>query len=211
MPKFSSATAGSNGRVVTAGRDIVFVRHGETDWNRERRVQGSQGPALSEAGRDQAKGLARLLWEVPLAAVYTSALPRAAETAAYVAGPHSVNIHVDPRLNEIHHGAWEGLSEEELPDLQLYRRWREDPSCCTLPGAEPLEEVHRRAVEAMREIVARHPEQEKGLIAVVSHQVVLALLKCYVLDRPWSQIRKNALGVGSYEVLTVGEGFTPRA
>ena len=139
-------TAVSEARTTTAGRDIVFVRHGETDWNRERRVQGSEGPALNDAGRDQAKALARSLWEVPLAAVYTSALPRAKETAAYVAGPHSLNIHVDPRLNEIHHGAWEGLSEEELPDLALYRRWREDPTCCVLPGAEPLEAVHERAV-----------------------------------------------------------------
>jgi len=210
MPKSSSATAGSDARVVTAGRDIVFVRHGETDWNRERRVQGSQGPALSDAGKDQAKGLARLLWEVPLATVYTSSLPRAKETAAYVAGPHSVHIHVDERLNEIHHGEWEGMAEEELPDLPLYLRWRADPTCCTLPGAEPLEAVHRRALAAMRDIVARHPEPE-GLVAVVSHQVVLALLKCYVLDRPWSDLRKNALGVASYEVLTVGEGFTPRA
>jgi len=210
MPRFSAATAGSDRQAVTAGRDIVFVRHGETDWNRERRVQGSQGPALNDAGRDQAKGLARLLWEVPLGAVYTSALARAKETAAYVAGPHSVHIHVDPRLNEIHHGEWEGLSEEELPDLALYRRWREDPTCCTLPGAEPLEAVQERAVAAMREIVGRHQEED-GLIAVVSHQVVLALLKCYVLDKPWSQIRRLALGVASYEVLTVGEGFTPRA
>jgi len=202
-------TAASEARPTTAGRDIVFVRHGETDWNREKRVQGSEGPPLNAAGRDQAKGLARLLWEVPLAAIYCSTLPRAKETAAYVAGPHSLNIHVDPRLNEIHHGAWEGLAETELPDLGLYRRWREDPTCCTLPGAETLEAVHARAVEAMKEIVARHPDDE-GLVAVVSHQVVLALLKCYVLDRPWSQIRKIALGVASYEVLTVGEGFTPR-
>jgi broad specificity phosphatase PhoE len=195
---------------MTAGRDIVFVRHGETDWNRERRVQGSEGPPLNDAGRDQAKGLARLLWEVPLAAVYTSTLARAKETAAYVAGPHSLNIHPDPRLNEIHHGEWEGLSEDELPDLALYLRWREDPTCCTLPGAESLEAVHARAVAAMKEILARHAESD-GLIAVVSHQVVLALLKCYVLDKPWSQIRRHALSVASYEVLTVGEGFTPRA
>ena len=195
---------------MTAGRDIVFVRHGETDWNRQRRVQGSQGPALNDAGREQAKGLARLLWEVPLQAVYSSTLPRAIETAGYVGGPHGLGPTPDPRLNEIHHGAWEGLAEAELPDFELYRRWREDPTCCTLPGAEPLEAVHERAVAAMRDILARHEEQN-GLIAVVSHQVVLALLKCYVLDRPWSQIRRNALSVASYEVLTVGEGFTPRA
>ena len=191
------------------GRDIVFVRHGETDWNRERRVQGSLGPALSDAGREQAKGLARLLWEVPLATVYTSALPRAKETAGYVASPHSINIHVDPRLNEIHHGDWEGMAESDLPDLDLYLKWRADPTSATLPGAEPLEAVHERAVAAMRDILAKHQEGD-GLVAVVSHQVVLALLKCYIQDRPWSDLRRHALSVASYEVVTVGEGFTPR-
>jgi broad specificity phosphatase PhoE len=194
---------------LTAGRDIVLVRHGETDWNREKRVQGSLGASINDAGREQAKGLARLLWEVPLQAVYSSTLPRAVETASYVAGPHSLSVITDPRLNEIHHGEWEGLAEAELPDPERYRRWREDPTSCDLPGAEPLQAVHDRGVAAMREIVGRHREGE-GLVAVVSHQIVLALLKCYILDRPWSQVRRHALSVASYEVLTAGEGFTPR-
>ena len=190
-------------------RDFVFVRHGETDWNRERRVQGREGASLNEAGREQAKALARQLWEVPLQAIYSSELPRAIETASYVAGPHSVGVRTDARLNEIDHGDWEGLAESDLPDLDLYLRWREDPSSCTLPGAEPLAAVRDRAVAAMREIAERHPA-DVGLVAVVSHQVVLALLKCYVLDRPPSQIRRHALSVASYEVLTAGDGFTPR-
>ena len=190
-------------------RDIVFVRHGETDWNREKRLQGSTGAPINDAGREQAKGLARLLWEVPFAAIYSSTLPRALETASYVAGPHRVSVIPDPRLNEIHHGDWEGLSESELPDIDLYRRWREDPTSVSLPGAEPLADVRDRAVEAMREIAARHPAPE-GLVAVVSHQIVLAVLKCHILDRPWSQIRRLALGVASYEVLTTGDGFAPR-
>ena len=200
--------AGSSPPVVTT-RDFVFVRHGETDWNREKRVQGSKGAPMNEAGHEQAKGLARQLWEVPIQAVYSSALPRAVETASYIAGPHRVNVITDPRLNEIHHGGWEGLSESELPDLDLYRRWRDDPTSCMLPGGEPLAAVHDRAVHAMREIAGRHPAAD-GLVAVVSHQIVLALLKCHILDRPWSQIRRLALGVASYEVLTTGEGFAPR-
>jgi broad specificity phosphatase PhoE len=198
----SSATA-------SLTRDFVFVRHGETDWNREKRIQGSQGAPMSPAGHEQAKGLARVLWEVPISAVYSSALPRAVETASYVAGPHRVSVTTDPRLNEIHHGDWEGLAESELPDLELYRKWREDPTSVTLPGAEPLAAVHDRAVAAMREIAARHPASE-GLVAVVSHQIVIAVLKCHILDRPWNQIRRIALGVASYEVLTTGEGFAPR-
>ena len=196
-------------RTLSGEQDIVFVRHGETDWNQERRVQGSLGASINDAGREQARALARALWEVPLQAVYSSTLARAIETASYLAGPHSLNVATDARLNEIHHGDWEGIPEAEIPDLALYRRWREDPTSSTLPGAESLESVHERAVSAMKEIVARH-NPEQGLIAVVSHQVVLALLKCYILDRPWSQIRRHALGVASYDVLTVGHGFTPR-
>lgn len=195
---------------TTRGRDIVFVRHGETDWNREKRLQGSTGAPINDAGREQAKGLARLLWEVPLQAIYSSELPRALETASYVAGPHGLHVHTDSRLNEIHHGEWEGKFEADLPDPDRYLRWRQDPSSVDLPGIEPLQSVHDRAVAAMKEILARHHEEQKGLVAVVSHQIVLALLKCYVLDRPWSQIRKHALSVASYEVITVGEGFTPR-
>ena len=194
---------------MSAGRDIVFVRHGETDWNRERRVQGSLGASINDVGREQARGLSRLLWEVPLQAVYSSELPRAVETASYVAGPHALGVVTDPRLNEIHHGDWEGMLESELPDLPLYLRWRDDPTSVTLPGGEPLQAVHERAVAAMRDILSRHQENE-GLVAVVSHQVVLALLKCYLLDRPWSQLRRHALGVASYEILTAGEAFTPR-
>jgi broad specificity phosphatase PhoE len=194
---------------VTPSRDFVFVRHGKTDWNHERRVQGSLGASLNGEGIDQSKALARQLWEVPLQAVYSSALPRAIETASYVAGPHGVSVQTDERLNEIHHGDWEGMAEAELPDQDLYRRWREDPSSCTLPGGESLDSVSRRAIEAMREIAARHAPDE-GLVAVVSHQIVLALLKCYILDRPVRQLRGLALPVASYEVLTVGEGFTPR-
>lgn len=193
----------------TEARDFVFVRHGETDWNRERRVQGSQGASLNAAGHEQAKALARLLWEVPLQAVYSSTLPRAIETASYVAGPHGVGVVTDPRLNEIHHGEWEGVAEADLPDPDLYQRWREDPSSCSPPGGESLAAVRDRALAAMREIAARHRPGE-GLVAVVSHQIVLALLKCYILDRPLSQVRRNALPVASYEVITAGEGFAPR-
>ena len=191
-------------------RDIVFIRHGETDWNRGKRLQGSTGGPINDAGREQAKGLARLLWEVPFAAIYSSALPRAIETASYVAGPHNLSITTDARLNEMHHGEWEGMFEADLPEPDLYRRWREDPTSVEVPGMETLQQVQDRSVAAMRDIVSRHPSDEAGLLGIVSHQMVLGVLKCYVLDRPWSQLRKHALSVASYEVLTVGEGFTPR-
>jgi broad specificity phosphatase PhoE len=190
-------------------RDFVLIRHGETDWNRGRRVQGREGAPLNAAGHEQSKALARQLWEAPFQAVYSSALPRAVETASYVAGPHGVSVVTDPRLNEIDHGEWEGVAEADLPDPDLYRRWREDPSSCTPPGGESLLAVRDRAVAALRDIAGRHPS-EGGLVGIVSHQIVLAVLKCYVLDRPLSQIRKHALSVASYDVITTGEGFSPR-
>src|SRR5256884_9347317 len=161
--------AGSSLAPATATRDFIFVRHGETDWNREKRIQGSKGAPMNPAGHEEPKGRARARWEVPIQAVYSSAMPRAVETASYVAGPHRVNVAIDPRLNEIHHGEWEGLAESELPDLALYRKWREDPTAVTLPGAQPLAPVHAPALAPMRPIAPKHPASE-GLVPVAADQ-----------------------------------------
>src|SRR2546425_10746175 len=102
----------------------------------------------------------RVLWEVPIQAVYSSALPRAIETASYVAGPHRVNVVTDPRLNEIHHGEGEGLSESELPDLDLYRRGGRDSAARPVPGGRPPAAGPPPGAPRLRRIPARAPARD---------------------------------------------------
>jgi broad specificity phosphatase PhoE len=90
------------------------VRHGETDWNRERRWQGQADPPLNERGRGQARELATRLDGTVLDAIYASDLARARETAEILAAAKGVSVTVDPALREIDVGEWSGLTTAEL-------------------------------------------------------------------------------------------------
>ena len=93
---------------------LYIVRHGETVWNREGRIQGHTDVGLSERGRQQARLLARRLNSVPLDAAYASDLSRASDTAAAILQDRDVPFYPTPRLREYHKGAFEGLTEAEL-------------------------------------------------------------------------------------------------
>src|SRR5437762_5332003 len=103
---------------------LLLVRHGETDWNRDGRWQGGSDTSLNDVGREQARALADQL-DGDIAAVYSSDLARARETAEIVAAKLDLAVQIDPRLRERGFGSWEGLTmteiEERLADAQ--RRW----------------------------------------------------------------------------------------
>jgi broad specificity phosphatase PhoE len=99
---------------LAAVTTVLLARHGETDWNREQRWQGHADPGLNENGRRQAEELAARLADVELAAVYSSDLARALETAEVIARAKGVDVVADPRLREIDVGEWSGLTTDEI-------------------------------------------------------------------------------------------------
>ena len=135
---------------------LYLARHGETDWNRELRVQGSSDIALNELGRRQAQALAQELEHVELDAIYSSDLSRARETAAAVAALHGLEIRLDPRLRERAFGSWEGLTREEIHALPEGSRH----------DGESDEEVRERVLEAIQAIADAHPGED---VLVVAH------------------------------------------
>ena len=95
---------------------LLLARHGETDWNREFRIQGSSDIELNELGRKQAHALAQELEHVELDAIYSSDLSRARATAEAVAASHGLEVRLDPRLRERSFGSWEGLTREDIDE-----------------------------------------------------------------------------------------------
>src|SRR4051812_19585817 len=93
---------------------ILLARHGETVFNIEGRWQGQADSPLTERGRAQARELGRALASEPIAAVYSSDLGRAADTARAVAEPHGLKVITDERLREIHVGEWTGKGRAEI-------------------------------------------------------------------------------------------------
>jgi broad specificity phosphatase PhoE len=140
---------------------ILFARHGETDWNRERRVQGHTDRPLNETGREQAAALADELESVRVDAVYASDLARAQETAQIVAERLGLPITTLSELREKHFGTWEGLTDEEVlvrfPHARERGPWGD---------GETSEAMSERVVTAVRRIAREHPD---GQVLVVSH------------------------------------------
>jgi len=137
---------------------IIAVRHGETSWNVDGRIQGHRDIALNGTGRWQARQLAMALASEPPAAVYSSDLRRAIETAAEIAHRTHLSAVADPRLRERCFGRYEGRTfaqvEQESPEHAL--RWRRRDPEYAPPGGESLNSLRDRIAGTIDDLAARH-------------------------------------------------------
>jgi probable phosphoglycerate mutase len=145
---------------------ILLARHGETDWNHEGRFQGHADPALNATGRAQAAELAAELEAVELAAVYSSPLERALETAEVVAAEHGLQPVAVDALREVDVGSWEGLTRAEVEARfpEQFAGWLDYDQGWA--DGESYEEMARRVVAALLELAGAH---EGERILAVTH------------------------------------------
>lgn len=156
---------------------LLFIRHGETDWNNEGRVQGHTDTLLNATGVVQAHRLAARLAGEKLDAVYASPLARAFVTATIVAQKCRLAPIADERLKEKRLGVFEGLTlaemEQQYPDF--YRQWRESKAHhVLLPGEESPAEFHQRAQTFLADLRAQYPNGAR--LAIVSHGGTIGML-----------------------------------
>jgi broad specificity phosphatase PhoE len=156
---------------------VYLVRHGETSYNVERRFQGQLDVPLSETGLMQARAVAEWLAGQPVrfAAVYSSDLRRAFDTASIVAKRLGLVAERARALREIHVGEWQGLGGDEIEERfpgQL-QTWSDEPHLFTMPGGESLRDVQARMLAWYEEAVAKHRGEA---IIIVSHGVALSTL-----------------------------------
>jgi probable phosphoglycerate mutase len=161
---------------------ILLARHGETDWNVERRFQGWADPPLNARGREQARRLAAEVVAGPLvAAVYASDLRRASETAEIVARELGLEVELTPALREIDVGELTGLTVEEID--ASFPGWRErmDERGDAWNRGEPVEQMSRRVLAALARIEQAH-EGERVLVVAHGGTVRAALAAADGLD-----------------------------
>jgi alpha-ribazole phosphatase len=160
-----------------AATRVVLVRHAETEESARGRCYGRLDVLLSPRGLRQAQALADALAGLPLAAVYSSPLARALDTAWPLAAARALEPTVLEALAELDFGDVEGLTYDEIeagrPDL--FHAWMDDPATVRFPGGESLADLRARVLPALEQIRARH---EREAVAVVAHggvvRVVLA-------------------------------------
>ena len=154
--------------------DVFAVRHGETAWNVEGRIQGTADSALTDRGVAQARAVARRLARERLDAIYSSDLGRARDTALHLAAEARLEVRLDAGLRERAYGVLEGKTWDEIVagDAESVRRLREDPDW-VVPGGESLAQFHERVTSALERILGR---AHGSAIAVVTHGGVLGIL-----------------------------------
>ncbi len=142
---------------------LLLVRHGETDWNAEGKLQGHTDRPLNDYGRRQARALAERLAGEEIEAVYASDLSRARETAEILGAQLGLPVAVDPDLREKNWGNWEGLTADERLRIEY--------------EGESSEDHRSRTLRAVERIVERHPA---GRVVVVTHGGSLRRLQAAV-------------------------------
>ena len=151
---------------------LYIIRHGQTDWNIAKKIQGRQDIPLNERGHFQAQCLRKAMENRPITAVFSSPQIRAMETAIAVASPAGVPVIPVRDLMEINYGVWEGKTEEELlrDDRALYEAWWSHPAETAPPEGESINQVNERCRQAWKEI----KPQLTGDAAIVAHGGLLA-------------------------------------
>lgn len=176
---------------------IYVVRHGQTDWNKEGRIQGGTDNPLNSTGLEQAATLGRTLADVKIDAVYSSSHQRARQTAAVLEGRAPV-VAMD-ELRERFFGKFEGANDKDPAVLADWNKrrftWADD-----MEGGESLESQARRAEAALKSIRERH--KEGGTLVIVGHGGINPLLVSLLLGVP-PQEGAGAINQGNDEVYRV--------
>ena len=151
---------------------LILIRHGETLWNTERRMQGQLDSPLTERGLWQAQRLGERMKSQAFAALYSSDLPRARRTAECIAEVTGHAVIADERLRERHFGIFEGLNRAEMQrcDAEVHARFLARDPEFAVPGGESPVAFLARVRAALEDIAARHAGDT---IAVVTHGLVL--------------------------------------
>lgn len=184
--------------IFPARSDLWLVRHGQTDWNLAGRWQGQspRAPGLNEAGREQALALRSQLAGKQFAAIYSSDLLRARQTAELLAEPLGLPVNLDPRLREMDLGDWEGLLSNEIsarfPQLLLERDC--NPIHTSAPRGENPGCVAERTASALDDIVMNHCGEP---VLIVAHGISLAAVLCLARGIPLEHIYEHVPGNAS--------------
>jgi probable phosphoglycerate mutase len=160
---------------------LILVRHGETEWNRVERFRGRADVPLNAAGLAQAEATAQRIartWQP--AAIFSSPLSRAVQTAEAIARHYDLTVEPQPDLIDIDFGHWQGLSPEQVRERwpQLLEDWYTAPHTAKFPGGETLAQLRVRAMAAVSALIECHRGQTIVLVGhtVLNRVLLLAML-----------------------------------
>ena len=162
---------------------VIFIRHGQTEWNVTGRYQGQSDVKLTEEGRKQAEKLADNFPVAKVDAIYASDLCRAMVTAETIAKKFGLKVQAEPAFRELSFGDWEGLTYQQIVDKweEAMANFLQHPDILEIPGGESFPAVQQRAMKRLNELIEKHDGQT---IVVVAHGAVLRTMLTAALHMP---------------------------
>lgn len=156
---------------------LYIIRHGETEWNVQRRLQGASDTDLNEKGIALAKATGEALANIPFACCFTSPLKRASMTAELVLGNRNIPVYKDARIQEISFGEWEGHKAAVLPKKMLNSFFHHIEIYEPPKGGETIEEICARTKDFWEELIAREDLKDQTILIASHGCAVRALLQ----------------------------------
>lgn len=177
---------------------LILIRHGETLWNKEKRLQGTSDIELSAVGIEQAGKLALSLKNVSIGAIHASPLKRAHQTAEIINRYHGKKIETHHELMEMNMGDFEGMPFKELMirEKELIDRWIAEPEWVRMPNGENLTDLQNRVWPSIQRIF---DQGENAL--VVSHNFTIATILCRLRKLSLSAYREACVNNASKTVI----------
>ena len=179
---------------------LVLMRHGETAWNREKRIMGDLDIPLSEEGRVQCSEAAALLEGFGVHRIVTSPLVRAAESAGIIAARLGVTVTSDARMVEVRFGQWQGQTYDEVAADPRYHAFSADPVTNATPGGETVACVQARGLEGLRSLRAGE------CVLFVTHGDIIRTLLCHFLAIPLTEYRRIRTDNCGLSAVAIGGG-----
>lgn len=174
--------------IPTAHMDLLFVRHGQTESNAERRYMGHLDSPLSPLGQAQAAAVAARLATSGIGAIYSSDLGRAATTANAIANACQLELQLDTRLRERHAGIFQGLKLTEAAERfpEAFQAIQQPKADTAIPDGESALQIQAKLSPLLNEVCQRHPEET---VALVTHGMVIRTVLWQFLGGPYSIAR----------------------
>jgi broad specificity phosphatase PhoE len=182
--------------------ELILIRHGETDWNRERFFRGREDVALNANGIAMADLTAEALKDKVFEAIYSSPLKRALVTATRIAMPHEIDVRAKWDFIDIDYGVWTGRKEDDVKEKwgKDYERWMKNPARMRFLRGESMKKAWKRVNSGLREIIFTHGT---GSVVIVSHRLPIKMMTAYLLGqkpRDIVKIRHDPCAISVFEV-----------
>mgnify|MGYP001166324474 FL=1 len=167
--------------------ELHLIRHGQTNWNEERRAQGQSDSKLTKIGKEQAIALGEKIEQIKFDKIFCSSSLRTRQTAELVFPKTECNIEYLDSLREIFLGPWEGklYKDIEVENPQSHNHFWKEPHLFKLTGAENFYQLQKRAIKVVESIVEKF---ESKKVVIVSHGALIKTLLCFAERKPIKEL-----------------------